>query len=90
MVVPKISTVGGIVTWDSTASGGDGNYTYVWSFNPAPTTFSDGTSNTSPDPKVSYATTGVKSATVTISSASQSTPAISCSSSVRIQGITEI
>jgi hypothetical protein len=89
-VVPKISIVGGIVTWDSTASGGDGNYTYLWSFNPAPTTFSGGTNSTSPDPKVSYATTGVKSATVTITSASQSTPIITCSSSVRVQGIIEI
>lgn len=89
-VVPRLSIVGGMVTWDSTASGGDGNYTYIWNFNPMPTSYSGGTSNTSADPKVTYNATGIKTATVTITSQSQSTVPISCSSSLRVQGVTEI
>jgi hypothetical protein len=89
-VVPRVSTVGGIVTWDSTASGGDGNYTYSWAFTPPPATYIGGTNNTSADPKVTYGAIGTKTATVTITSQSLSTLPIVCSGSLRVQTITEI
>lgn len=93
-VTPKLTRVGGEVTWDVTPSGGAGApYTYAWTFTPAPASFVSGSANyTDPtaDPVVKYSTVGTKTASVVITSASVSSPSINCSSNVLIRTLTEI
>lgn len=64
-VTPGTGLVGTLFSWSASASGGVGNYTYLWSGN-------ESLSATSESVSKSYASTGTKTGTVVITSGSQS------------------
>ncbi len=74
-VSPTTAGTGQSVTWTAVPSGGNGTYTYVWSG-------TDSLSGTAISVSKSYATTGTKTGSVTITSNGQSSGAIACSNSV--------
>jgi len=75
---PNPQYINSNMTWTATASGGTGTHTYSWSG-------TDGLSGTGSSVVKSYSTTGIKTATVTITSGTQTTPPINCSPNLTIQ-----
>ncbi len=77
-VSPTSAITGAAVTWTAVPSGGTGAYTYSWSG-------TDGISGSSISISPSYASPGSKTASVLVTSGSQST-SFACSNSVSIAG----
>lgn len=75
-VSPTSATTGQSVTWSASVSGGTGSYTYSWSG-------TNSLSGSSASVAKTYTTTGVKTASVTITSGSLSST-IPCSNSVSV------
>jgi hypothetical protein len=75
-VSPDSASTGQSVTWTASPSGGNGSYTYAWSG-------TDGLSGTNSSVTTSYGSTGVKTASVAITSLGQTTQ-VTCSNSVSI------
>lgn len=75
---PLTANVGDSATWVSNVSGGVGSYSYSWSG-------TDGLTGAGPSISKVYYTSGSKSATMTVSSGSQ-TKSVSCSGSVTVYG----
>ncbi|MGB8815746.1 MAG: FG-GAP-like repeat-containing protein [Minisyncoccia bacterium] len=73
-VTPATANVGEPITWSVSASGGLGSYTYSWSG-------TDGLIGNSPNVSKTYSSSGQKTATVTVTSGSQTISA-SCSTTV--------
>lgn len=71
-VSPSTAGIGDSVTWTAAASGGNGTYTYSWSG-------TDGLTGTGATVAKTYSTAGTKTASVTITSDSQTSAAIPCS-----------
>ena len=64
---PTTASIGQNVTWTATVTGGTGPYTYVWDFDPPPSTTSAGpTSSTINNQTRTYSTIGQKTAEVEV------------------------
>ncbi len=77
---PLTANVGDSATWVSNISGGTGSFSYSWSG-------TDGLTGAGPSISKVYYTSGAKSATMTVTSGSQ-TKSVSCSGSVTVYGNT--
>ncbi len=79
-VSPSTISKGGSATWNATASGGTGTYTYAWSG-------TDGLTGATKSVAKTYNATGIKSASVTVTDSGSppaSTGAVSCATTVTV------